>query len=119
MLLYFKDIASSSSDNYAISAVLRKLRPLDKVFHSLVVAVEVLCFRVACIGYQENTKVHPSSNILYKSCQTTLSSLKSTLSKKTLVYPRVYELLELIESKLNNLKNEFPFEVLEKLNLAA
>lgn len=115
--LNFKDIASP--DNYAISAVLRKLRPLDKVFHSLVVAVEVLCFRVSCIGHQENTKVHPSSDVLYKSCLTTLSSLNSTLSKKELVYPRVYELLALIEDKLNSLKNDIPFETLEKLHLAA
>ena len=40
----------AKQENFAVSAVLKKPRPLDKVFHSLIVAVDELCLKVVYEG---------------------------------------------------------------------
>jgi hypothetical protein len=46
---------------FAWSAVLRTMRPIDKVLHSIVVATEVLSLRQRWLGENANPKAHPPS----------------------------------------------------------
>jgi HEXXH motif-containing protein len=46
---------------FALSAVLRTRRPIDKVLHSIVVATEVLSLRQRWLGDGANPKAHPPS----------------------------------------------------------
>lgn len=51
-------------ENYAMSAILAKKRPLDKVFHSILVSTEVLLTRKDILGHPESPKLHPPTSIM-------------------------------------------------------
>lgn len=55
--------------------VLRKKRPLDKVFHSLVVGNEIVRFRQAH-GEQQISRVHPSTGEIERAISATIESLQ-------------------------------------------
>jgi hypothetical protein len=50
---FYSNVIDRSS--WARSAILKSVRPLDKVLHSIVVAVEVLLFRCRCIWTPDNS----------------------------------------------------------------
>ena len=86
--------------NFVISAILKKPRPLDKVFHSLMVAAEILHLRQAWLGEPMDSKVHPSSQEMIVNCQATLMGIKELLVKRELVSDRFKMLVDLIDNKV-------------------
>lgn len=91
----FDDIAVP--ENYARSAILMRPRPLDKVFHSLIVSHEVLSFRLEN-GEPSDPNVHPSSAVMYDAAMETIRTIKELLSKKALVTSRFFDLMDKVES---------------------
>lgn len=90
-------------ENYALSAILNRNRPLDKVFHSLIVAFEVLQFRNDA-GHPESPAVHPSTPVLVESCMKTIESINLLLLKNDqLVTDRFTSLVKLVSDKMNSI----------------
>ena len=94
----------TNRNNFAISAILNKPRPLDKVFHSLVVAYEIVGFR-AETGEPEMTIIHPKTSKILESCVTTISSIETLLnaSPQKLVTDRFVEILGRIKHKIDEM----------------
>ncbi len=89
-----------AKENYAQSAILKIGRPLDKVFHSLVVAHEVLQFRLK-FGEPNNPAIHPASVVIKKNCFDTIESVRKLVTKKSdLVTARFVEVLNMVEESL-------------------
>lgn len=63
-----------SPENFALSAILKKKRPLDKVVHSIVVGTELLCARYKYLNNHLPTLVHPSTKQLQLD---TIAAIKS------------------------------------------
>lgn len=85
-------------ENFAVSAVLKIPRPLDRAFHSLVVASEVLSFREEN-GEPETPHVHPSTLDLARACQGTIDGIRAVISRKALVTQRFVDILERVDAK--------------------
>ena len=86
----------SPQENYAISAVLKIPRPIDKVLHSLVVNYEILAFRCS-LDYSIHSNVHPKSDEMLKQVSITVDSVRKVNSDKNLLLPRALQLLDMIE----------------------
>lgn len=85
-------------ENFAVSAVLKIPRPLDRAFHSLVVASEVLSFREEN-GEPDSPHVHPSTQELARACQGTIDGIRAVIGEKPLVTPRFMDILERVDAK--------------------
>jgi hypothetical protein len=90
----------AGQENFVTSAILKIPRPLDKVFHSLLVATEILAHRHYWLGEPINPIVHPSSKQIHSNCVLTLSEIKNLISKKELVTDRFKKLLTITEKML-------------------
>ena len=96
---HFRDpLLLQKPENFAVSAVLKIPRPLDRAFHSLVVASEVLSFRDEN-GEPETPHVHPCTHDLARACQATLDGIRTVIEDKDLVTPRCLEILERVEER--------------------
>ncbi|WP_254565987.1 HEXXH motif-containing putative peptide modification protein [Oscillatoria sp. HE19RPO] len=89
--------------HYAKSSILNKERPLDKAFHSLVVAHEVLRYRQEA-GEPNNPHVHPPSEQMLSASLATIKSIKSVIDNTDLVQPRFCELLAKVEASFSQLE---------------
>ena len=92
--------ALANSRNFALSAILRRPRPLDKTVHSLLVAVEVLSYCEQVSGHPSHPMLHPRSPLIFDSYWQTLHSLRKMGNLQELVTPRVIHLLESCEESL-------------------
>ncbi|MBS0621690.1 MAG: hypothetical protein JSR80_01870 [Verrucomicrobia bacterium] len=95
----YTDIAKQ--ENFARSAILNKPRRLDKVFHSILVSVEVLLFREEHFGHPDQPCLHPPTSILLEQ---TCKSIDSIMEFKDLLTERARYLLKLTEEKLQILQ---------------
>lgn len=88
---------------WAHSAILKVARPLDKVLHSIVVAVEVLLFREAYLGHPVNPKVHPPTSLLVDQLNESISSTERALLNNRAVFnARAADLLENAKMHVNS-----------------
>lgn len=94
----------SQKENFAVSAVLRKPRPLDKTIHSLMVAVEVLLYRHRIGSHVDAPGLHPNSNLMLESCKETIRSLERTPQLSLLVTDRVIELIQSSKEHLSHIE---------------
>lgn len=88
-------------ENFAVSAVLKRPRPLDRTFHSLVVASEVLAFREEN-GEPDAPQVHPTTSDLVRACRSTIDDIRAVLVRKSLVTPRFLEILARVEERIGS-----------------
>jgi len=96
-----KEIAKK--ENYAQSAILNMQRPLDKVFHSLIVGYEVLKFREET-GEPSNPVVHPPSSEVRAACLRTIESIDNVIKDKDIVTDRFVYLLNSIRSQFEEVR---------------
>ena len=102
---HYLDLASLALDeNFVTSAILKKPRPLDKVFHSLLVSIEILTLRQMFLGEPVDPKVHPCSIEIYSNCLRTIEEIHILLNNRDLVSKRFKDLLSLIEKMLEQLE---------------
>lgn len=79
-------------ENLALSSIRRDMRPLDKVLHSAMVAVEICGLRDRFGFGEEPSQVHPSSAELREGVVETISSC-ANVDVSSLLMPRAVEIL--------------------------
>ncbi len=90
-----------SPANHAYSAILNLERPVDKVFHSIVVAAELTAARRSFLdGLDGPTTVHPRSERLHAETQRSIASLRDLPNLDRLLMPRAWEILDRCERVL-------------------
>jgi hypothetical protein len=62
-------------ENYALSAILKRQRPLDKVVHSIVVGASLVDARRRFLGNHEATVIHPETSGLQKDVVAAIDSV--------------------------------------------
>lgn len=98
---HFPDpLALANPKNYATSAIRKTPRQADLVLHSLIVGVELLAWRKKNSLEPETSRIHPSSDVLRKSCRGALDSLKALKEGALPFSERSLELLESCEAAL-------------------
>lgn len=92
-------------ENFASSAILNKLRPIDKVFHSIIVSTEILRFREDHLGHPELPCLHPPSPILLVQTLQSIDSVMNNLQIKSLLTDRAKSLLNRCEENLKGIES--------------
>jgi hypothetical protein len=96
---HFNYQAISDPANFATSAILKRNRPLDKVVHSIVVAVELLQARQLYLdGHTGPVKVHSPTLQLRSDTLAAIESVRSLANLEHLVLPRVRDILDRSEN---------------------
>lgn len=95
----------AKKENFSWSAILNKLRPLDKVFHSIIVSTEVLLFREFHIGHPLHPCLHPTTKIMLEQTRHSINYLKENSYLKNLLSKRGDFLLNLCEENLYCIEN--------------
>jgi hypothetical protein len=89
----YEDVLDRST--WAESAILKVARPLDKVLHSIVVALEILLFRETYVGHPTASRVHPPTNVLISQLKNSISSAEQSIFRDPKVFHmRAKELLQ-------------------------
>src|SRR5262249_34007154 len=86
--------ALANPENFAVSAVYQKRRPLDKVLHSIVVSTEVLLHRKRVLGHASASTVHPPTETLAPATLASCESILELQSRRQLLAPRGVQLVE-------------------------
>lgn len=93
----------SKKENYAWSAILNKPRPLDKVFHSIIVSTEVLLFRNEILSHPNNSCLHPPTDVMLEQTKYSISYIKNNPRLCSCLTARAHELLDICENKLKSI----------------
>lgn len=90
-------------ESFALSAVLQKIRPLDKVIHALIVAFEVYMFRKnSRKTYCTNEIIiHPDSHLLLNNCKISIDSIKGCENSRDILSDRIWELIDIVEKRID------------------
>jgi hypothetical protein len=86
--------AIAQRENFSVSAVYEKLRPLDKVLHSIVVATEVMLHREHVLGHATTSTVHPPTAKLVGSTLRACDAILELQARRQLLAPRGVQLVE-------------------------
>jgi len=100
-----KEVAKS--ENYPISAILKKRRPLDKVLHALAVGTEILCTRQYVLGHPESPCAHPQTEILIQQTENSIRSIKELPNVSNLLKDRAKFLIERCEEEVSRVKEKY------------
>lgn len=102
--LHFKDYAEIlKEENFAQSAILKIKRPIDKVFHSIIVGVEILLARKNFSNNLKDPAIHPPSDKLHAQVAIALKSLFSLSNYDNLLTERGKYLMEKCNSYLDSM----------------
>lgn len=91
-------------ENYAMSAILAKKRPLDKVFHSILVCTEVLLARRDVFGHPAAPKLHPPTSIMLNQAFESIIYLEKNLNVYSLLTARAKDLMKRCKEHLKAVK---------------
>lgn len=89
-------------DNYALSAIRKCKRPLNKVVHSIVVAYEILEYRNQLAEFNVTINVHPATKILIEQIKESIKSINCIKHINELLMPRARSIIDHIEKKYLN-----------------
>lgn len=98
------------TENYTVSAILAKRRPLDKVFHSIIVSTEILLTRSAILGHPKTPMLHPSTEIMLEKTLKSINELENSASIFDLLTDRGKELVGLCKKALENIESRESFK---------
>lgn len=87
--------------HFAVSAIRRQARPLNLVFHSVVVAAELLALRAAMPQHVGPFGLHGGTSELTRQADVALASLRQVADLDALTTPRFHELLERVAETLD------------------
>lgn len=93
-------------ENFAKSAILKIKRPIDKVFHSIVVAIEVLHMRKNHLSEPKDPKVHPPSDKMISQTREALDSLRSLNQYENLLTERGKLIMQKCDEHLTSFEAE-------------
>lgn len=97
---YLNLLELSKPENYAISAIRKVKRPLNKVIHSLIVAFEIFAYRNSVAKLNMTVEVHPKTSELKEQIIDAIESIVREKHLISLLTPRANLILELIEQKM-------------------
>ena len=86
--------AIAKPENFSVSAVYEKLRPLDKTLHSIVVATEVMLHRERVLGHANDSTIHPPTSKLAPSTLRACDALLELQARRQLLAPRGVRIVE-------------------------
>ncbi|WP_437296197.1 aKG-HExxH-type peptide beta-hydroxylase [Sorangium sp. So ce426] len=105
--LHFADYKLiAQPQNYARSAILATQRPLDKVFHSIIVAVELIHARRNFLGEPSSPKVHPPTERMVECTLAALDSIYASPNVTALLTKRGHYLMEACRDNLAQLARD-------------
>ena len=81
-------------ENFALSAILRRQRPLDKVIHSIVVGASLIDARNRFLHNHKRTIVHPPTLELQQDTLAAIASVMELRNIRDLITPHTFELLD-------------------------
>ncbi|MDD9150469.1 MULTISPECIES: aKG-HExxH-type peptide beta-hydroxylase [unclassified Sporolactobacillus] len=96
----------TDSETFAMSAIRGKRRPLDKAYHSAIVATEILMFRKNIIRDEVQHVLHPETHELISMTLVSLKSVKNIGIEKKMLNERAIEMLDICLSKLKLMEGE-------------
>jgi hypothetical protein len=103
--LIFNNDEISKPENYSISSILKIKRPLDKVFHSIIVSSEIICARKELgLLQQKKYSVHPPSCKLYDSTMIAFKEIRRLKNFKNLLTSNAIELINNTYDRLEKIK---------------
>lgn len=88
--------------NYALSAIRRDRRPLDKALHSALVGAEVLLLRERVLGDPDAPVLHPPTPELRRGILECVDSIESMPNATSILTPYALELLELTRREVEH-----------------
>ena len=91
---------------FCTSAILDRLRPIDKVIHSIAVALEVVMCRRALAFGSCSSAVHPNSAAVVRSSLKSIGSVEDNEFVRSVASNRVFEILEAYRSIADKLLRE-------------
>lgn len=91
---YRDDQALANPENFAVSAMYQRRRPLDKVLHSIVVSTEVILHREHVIGHASTSTVHPATDKLLPATLASCDSILELQARRQLLAPRGVKIVE-------------------------
>lgn len=94
-------------ENYAKSAILAKKRPLDKVFHSILVSTEVLLTRRDILGHPESPILHPPTSIILEKTSESIDNVERNPTVYSLLTSRGKELIAACKEHLKDVKASY------------
>jgi hypothetical protein len=101
---FYWDLPKLSREEFLTPSVIRQdLRPLDKVFHSIVVAMEVVFARERLGTRPAGDGLHPDTPTLLANTRTSLEAV-FRLPLEELVRPRPIEILELCRARVADIR---------------
>ncbi len=110
---HYRDLtATIQKENYCLSAILSKARPVDKVLHSLLVAVEILLFREKHDLNPPHPKAHPPTKVILKKCLATFDSLDRDKNVFNLLTNRALELVNKCRKEVYRLSSEYKYQTI-------
>lgn len=107
---HYNDYAAlPKKENFSWSAILNKPRPLDKVFHSIIVSTEILVLRNQLLGHPQSPCLHPPTEIMLEQTKHSIFFLRERPNLCELLSKRANFLLSVCEDKLSEIekKNNF------------
>ncbi|WP_338637130.1 aKG-HExxH-type peptide beta-hydroxylase [Spirobacillus cienkowskii] len=91
-------------ENYSISSILKIKRPLDKVYHSIIVSSEIICAReILKFLKQDKYSVHPPTKDLYDSTMIAFKEIRKLKNLKELLTKNAIELLDSTYNKIERI----------------
>lgn len=91
----------SRKEYWAVSSILKRQRPMDKVIHSVLVSMEILYARKNYLPYtSEEGLVHPLTSTLTKNVENSLSSVLDHPLLPEVCLPRAIELMKNAKEQL-------------------
>lgn len=113
---YFYPLVLERS-TWAHSAILNVRRPLDKVLHSIVVALEILLFRDQCLGHPAKPRIHPPTETLILQVENAIASTEEAAFKHPGIFQgRAYELLNGAKTSLHEMRSRYRPRIPPPLN---
>jgi hypothetical protein len=104
-------------ENYAMSAILAKKRPLDKVFHSILVSTEVLLTRRDILGHPGSPILHPPTSIMLEKTFESIDYVERNSTVYSLLTSRGKELITTCKEHLKDVKASYtPTEALAAMS---
>ncbi|MCA1054942.1 hypothetical protein LCM10_08090 [Rossellomorea aquimaris] len=104
--LFTSEERLNEKETYGLSAIRSQLRPMDKAFHSAVVATEVLLLREYVIGHEGEHHVHPDTKDLIPMVRKSIQSIRSVHKRENILTENALLILDQCERKLNQIRQE-------------
>jgi hypothetical protein len=99
---FYKEM--QKKENYAISALLVRARPLDKVIHSIVVSSEILNSRRCFLG-ENSVSIHPNTQNLLQNTLNSIEDVRKMLNRDAVITEHTLDIINRCEEVINSHEN--------------